>query len=163
MGRALGWDVRSYACSGATIDEILDEGQHADSPTAPVTDKVAGELPQIISATDSRFAVNRQPDLVLMSAGGNDAEFAEVVAGCVLPSDCTDRAGEFIHLANGVQGDLIRAYQRIDEAWPGVTIVAIPYPPYVGSEACADCHEAAYQQWQNSHHDLALQVATHPD
>jgi tetratricopeptide (TPR) repeat protein len=31
---------------------------------------------------------------------------------------------------------------------------------YVGSSACADCHETAYQQWQNSHHDLALQVAT---
>ena len=30
---------------------------------------------------------------------------------------------------------------------------------YLGSEACADCHETAYQQWQNSHHDLALQVA----
>lgn len=31
---------------------------------------------------------------------------------------------------------------------------------YVGSESCAECHEAAYQQWQNSHHDLALQVAS---
>ncbi len=31
---------------------------------------------------------------------------------------------------------------------------------YVGSAACADCHQAAYQLWQNSHHDLALQVAT---
>ncbi len=30
---------------------------------------------------------------------------------------------------------------------------------YVGSTTCADCHQAAYQQWQNSHHDLALQVA----
>lgn len=136
VGRALGWDVRSYACSGATIRQILDTGQHADSPTAPITDEVAGELPQVISATDSEFAVNRQPDLVLMSAGGNDAEFAEVVGGCVLPSDCTDRDGEFIGLAKSVQNDLVRAYGRIDEAWPGVTIVAIPYPPYVGSEAC---------------------------
>ncbi|MEM7285101.1 MAG: GDSL-type esterase/lipase family protein [Actinomycetota bacterium] len=136
VGRALGWDVRSYACSGATITQVLDEGQHADSPTAPITDEVAGELAQIISATDSRWAVNRQPDLVLMSAGGNDAEFAEVVGGCVLPSNCTDRAGEFIDLAKGVQNDLVRAYGEIDRHWPGVTIVAIPYPPYVGAEAC---------------------------
>ncbi len=31
---------------------------------------------------------------------------------------------------------------------------------YVGSDACADCHAAAYQQWRNSHHDLALQTAS---
>lgn len=144
VGKALGWDVRSYACSGATIDNVVDRGQHPDPAT---TSRVAGSLPQVVSATDSAFAVNRAPDVVLMSAGGNDAEFAEVVAGCVLPSNCTDRAGEFIDLADMVQADLVRAYERIDQAWPGVPIVAIPYPPYVGSEACEgslDRIEAAF-------------------
>lgn len=46
----------------------------------------------------------------------------------------------------------------------GTSTVAEPAPApgasYIGSTACADCHTAAYQQWQNSHHDLALQVAT---
>ena len=43
---------------------------------------------------------------------------------------------------------------------------AAPFPEpaldarYVGSSACADCHQQAYQQWRNSHHDLALQVAS---
>lgn len=31
---------------------------------------------------------------------------------------------------------------------------------YIGSAACADCHQTAYQQWRNSHHDLALQIAS---
>lgn len=31
---------------------------------------------------------------------------------------------------------------------------------YVGSEACATCHEAAYAAWRGSHHDLALQMAS---
>ncbi len=31
---------------------------------------------------------------------------------------------------------------------------------YVGSERCKDCHTEAYQQWHNSHHDLAMQTAT---
>jgi Flp pilus assembly protein TadD len=31
---------------------------------------------------------------------------------------------------------------------------------YVGASACATCHKAAYQAWQGSHHDLAMQVAT---
>jgi predicted CXXCH cytochrome family protein len=30
---------------------------------------------------------------------------------------------------------------------------------FVGSAACASCHEEEYRAWQNSHHDLAMQVA----
>ncbi len=35
-------------------------------------------------------------------------------------------------------------------------------PTYVGTRACASCHEEAHQDWLGSHHDLAMQVAT-PD
>ncbi|MGI9287418.1 MAG: multiheme c-type cytochrome, partial [Pseudomonadales bacterium] len=31
---------------------------------------------------------------------------------------------------------------------------------YVSSSACKECHADAYQQWRNSHHDLAMQAAT---
>jgi tetratricopeptide (TPR) repeat protein len=30
---------------------------------------------------------------------------------------------------------------------------------YVGRDACTSCHEAAYQDWVGSHHDLAMDVA----
>lgn len=36
-----------------------------------------------------------------------------------------------------------------------------PAPPaYVGSAACARCHEEANESWRGSHHDLAMQEAT---
>ena len=31
---------------------------------------------------------------------------------------------------------------------------------YVGTERCAGCHEAAYEAWSDSHHDLAMQAPT---
>lgn len=31
---------------------------------------------------------------------------------------------------------------------------------YINDQTCASCHQAEYQQWQNSHHALAMQVAT---
>jgi len=31
---------------------------------------------------------------------------------------------------------------------------------FVGSENCKSCHEAAYDKWKGSHHDLAMAVAT---
>ena len=30
---------------------------------------------------------------------------------------------------------------------------------FVGKEACKECHEAAYKEWEGSHHDLAMDVA----
>ena len=30
---------------------------------------------------------------------------------------------------------------------------------FIGSEACAGCHQEAYRNWQGSHHDLAMQPA----
>ena len=35
-------------------------------------------------------------------------------------------------------------------------------PSYVGSQACKDCHQAEFEAWQGSHHDLAMAHAT-PD
>ena len=36
---------------------------------------------------------------------------------------------------------------------------AVPGPAFVGSDACRDCHATQYADWQDSHHDLAMQVA----
>jgi len=33
-------------------------------------------------------------------------------------------------------------------------------PSFIGSKACADCHKPVYEKWQNSHHDLAMALAT---
>lgn len=33
-------------------------------------------------------------------------------------------------------------------------------PGYIGSERCASCHQAAYENWQQSHHKQAMQPAT---
>ena len=32
-------------------------------------------------------------------------------------------------------------------------------PEFVGSQTCAGCHAGEYADWQDSHHDLAMQVA----
>lgn len=31
---------------------------------------------------------------------------------------------------------------------------------FIGSKQCADCHKKEFEQWQGSHHDLAMQKAT---
>lgn len=36
----------------------------------------------------------------------------------------------------------------------------LPAPHYVGGQHCRDCHSEAFNHWQGSHHDLAMQEAT---
>lgn len=38
--------------------------------------------------------------------------------------------------------------------------LSIASPSYVGEQACKNCHSSQVQQWQGSHHDLAMQLAT---
>jgi tetratricopeptide (TPR) repeat protein len=39
------------------------------------------------------------------------------------------------------------------------TGAVLPEATFVGSQKCKDCHQKAYDQWQNSHHDRAMDVA----
>lgn len=34
------------------------------------------------------------------------------------------------------------------------------HPGFAGSESCKDCHATEYENWQGSHHDLAMQLPT---
>jgi hypothetical protein len=38
--------------------------------------------------------------------------------------------------------------------------VAVEPPAYVGRAKCIECHQQAWEKWQGSDHDLAMDVAT---
>lgn len=43
---------------------------------------------------------------------------------------------------------------------PSKPAAALSAPLYVGKDACTTCHQQETQDWQGSHHDLAMQVAS---
>ena len=43
---------------------------------------------------------------------------------------------------------------------PTDQLAATEAPTFVGSDACAACHQTQFAAWQDSHHDLAMQPAT---
>ncbi len=53
-------------------------------------------------------------------------------------------------------GLLLAAVSACQQAPPG----GEPSPGFVGSGACATCHESEFDRWQASHHALAMQPAT---
>jgi hypothetical protein len=63
--------------------------------------------------------------------------------------------------------DLMASYQKTLEqrGLAGLDIRPLPHPSgntFVGSETCADCHEAEYEIWKNSPHAHATESLVHP-
>lgn len=65
-----------------------------------------------------------------------------------------------IALAALVFSPLSAAYTSADELAPKALESATGGASYVGSQACADCHQQQYQDWQGSHHERAMDHAT---
>ena len=44
-------------------------------------------------------------------------------------------------------------------AWILLPTIGLAAPEYAGGESCLSCHQQAYEAWQGSHHQLAMQEA----
>jgi len=79
-----------------------------------------------------------QVDLVLLSIGGNDARFGEVVAGCLLPGSCAERREVWLDGLDALGLELQAGYERLREAFGdgSVPIVVMPYPIVMTETSC---------------------------
>jgi len=73
-------------------------------------------------------------------------------------TDCAQ--GPLRHIACTLVALLLAACNGGDRGGDALPAPDVAAPlTYLGSAACADCHEAAYSAWRGSHHALAMQVA----
>ncbi len=82
VGNALGMQTKNYACSGATAGDLFTT-QHLNGPNNPAQIKQAFQ--------------NGKPDLITITAGANDAHWADFIKACYA-SNCATSANT--HLAN---------------------------------------------------------------
>ncbi len=118
------------ACSGAITDDVIARGQYTHSP-----DGVAGASRQLdgLEAAD--------PDLVLISIGGNDAGFGEIGVDCALPGlpDCRRAAAFWLRrLDAAVYPRLVRTYRAVRRAAGDAPVFAFTYPNPLGPRYCHD-------------------------
>jgi lysophospholipase L1-like esterase len=107
--------IQHIACSGATIENLLNTGQN-------------GELPQISQMTPNS-------KLVTVTIGGNDIGFASVLTYCLLhATTCesnynTDNSTNlYTVIDTDLEPDLVGAYQAMQQKAPDAKIVAVTYP-----------------------------------
>jgi len=139
-GERSGVAVKSFACSGATIDDVIDQPQHPDA-----VGPLAGEVPQFeaLSAWLDELGPDDEISYVLVSAGGNDAGFAELIRACVLPrASCDDDAiALFEARAAKVESDMGRLLAVLNDVMsttPTSTAATIVVNPYVDPLGPAD-------------------------
>jgi lysophospholipase L1-like esterase len=120
------------ACSGArTVDLDNDDRPRAlPDPLGPVP---GGEdqIQRLLASYADRVD---EVDVVLVSVGGNDVYFGNIVQACLLPQTCAvdDRTGPWLDNAREVEDTLVDTYTLLRETFgPDTAIVAVPYPQVV--------------------------------
>lgn len=148
LGQKYAAEYHSVACSGAVTDDIINGSTDYNGQVK--SKRVQGdysqdELDQIVSKhkpgyiNQLKFITQDKPNVVLLSIGGNDAYFANVVTTCVLTpagEPCFDSQSERIGLMNMVHGlhDRLReTYRSIKESSPGVRLYVMGYPQVVAT------------------------------
>lgn len=123
------------ACSGATAAEIHHEAQYPGEPGG-----TRGGLPQIanyegvvgdhgLPASDIR--------LIVVSIGGNDAGFGDVVTTCIAPGNCAKAGRHFLRRLPAARVEVDRAFAALNAVRNGVPVLVVPYPIPLSETHCA--------------------------
>ena len=120
-----------FACTGAVTTNINEngEGQY-------------GELPQAVNSQ-----INATNNLITISIGGNDAQFAWLLLYCLIHDHCNDlkpfdphsdlTLGDlFTVWAQVVKLNLLETFSELRAKAPNATIIAIDYPLVVSGNEC---------------------------
>jgi len=150
LGAKLSTSYDSIACSGAIKDDIFNTnaqyaGQVHDGTIAAQRDQV-----ELLRSLRPGYIMQRQfvqaykPETVILSIGGNDIGFGDIVASCVAAvrvptpfdlssthSTCFPAYEDRYELARSIQGkfnDLAATYQDIKDSSPATRIYVAGYP-----------------------------------
>jgi lysophospholipase L1-like esterase len=124
--------VTFLACSGARTYNVIASDGNPDA--RPQKGENHTQIDQV-----SRLGPSLHPQLVIVSIGGNDAGFATLGETCLAPGHCDSQETLFDKNLPSVERALVATYASIRRAFPGVPVVAIPYPqPIADNKRCGD-------------------------
>lgn len=133
--------VSFLACSGArTINVLPQPGPPHQCPPhepgpCPQSGESATQVDQVAALTSQ--LPHYKPKLVILSLGGNDAGFSQIGQACVAPGDCSQQQDLFLGNLRLVQSALLKTYQSVRNALPGIPVVVVPYPqPLYDTTSC---------------------------
>ena len=138
VAAAQGLELSFYGCSGAVATTggfAAEAADGADAAAALRRERDANSVYGQLLRWEEERGVDNEPELVLLSLGGNDAGFATIGAACFLPGSCDDAldAGASPALA-GVTDRVEITLTKTREVFPTAPIVVVAYPRMFGPD-----------------------------
>lgn len=177
IGATLNFDqYESVACSGAVIDDITNtngdyEGQVNDNLVVSKRDKnqiMDSFLPGYLAQHE--FIKFKKPNIITLSAGGNDIGFSDIISRCLDSDTCYQNYEDRRELVENINSQftrLIDLYTQVKNASdPSVKIYVLGYPQLVYPEGnCANNvpfnhDELIFVQLLISHLNSVIKTAT---
>lgn len=135
VAKKLGATLEDLACSGAVMDNLTSAGQYLGEN--PAAGRRPGDAPlSQLALYRVRYGSDPPPNLVLVSIGGNDINFSEIVQTCLSPGDCTVRGQAWLENLGGLTAPLAGLYRQLRTDF-GAAVVAVPYPVQVREQGCS--------------------------
>jgi hypothetical protein len=133
-------NVVFLACSGADAVNLYKDAQYVGEP--PKYPEVDGHKRGAHQLENFEWRAKGQQwnvDMVLLSIGGNDAGFGNLIKTCLAPGDCSDTqdywfSGLNTHVAPEVRDAYAAVRKRFQEE---AAVVVVPYPSPLGSVGCS--------------------------
>ncbi len=126
------------ACSGATAGPLRDGHLETEQPGE---NRIARQIrvykDRYRTAPDRAETDRVKVKFVLVSIGGNDAGFGNLIEACLTPGDCSRIGERWVSNFPVVQQRVEAAYSAVAATFPGVPIYAIPYPNPISANRCA--------------------------
>lgn len=132
--------VANRSCSGAVTADIRtghDPRTEPEQLEAPDGTDRAGDPEDLADL----IASHGYPRFVLVSIGGNDAQFSDIGVACALPGNCTDFLADATARLPAVGDEVARTLAEVrlavDDPSIEVPVIAVPYPmPLYEGEGC---------------------------
>lgn len=133
------------ACSGARTYNVRHDEPGAQTPEPR---RQAGEPGTQLDQYDDELATaGFDPELVVISIGGNDAGFSTIGKACAVPGSCdtTEMKGWFTDELPQVERELRSTFQQVRATFPDtpVAVTAYPDPIHLAEGATRPCDALA--------------------
>lgn len=158
------WSFRFLACSGARTVNIVDNAENAEPQYPKAKAGSPGSVAQI-----AQLAKVPDPEIVLLSVGGNDAGFASLATDCIT-GDCLDRKDDYLYtVAAVVEPALEQTFKQVKAVADAgvnpasdslkVAVFALTYPDPLGDDCATAGMSKNEVAWVRSEFLVALNNA----
>ena len=124
-GQQLPFDGALFlACSAAATFNVRSDPGARPAPRAQ-----PGEPgPQLAQYRALQERAPFDPELVVLTIGGNDAGFSTIGVMCLAPGNCDERADLWLDGLDQVERALSGTYDEVRRTFPDTPVVVVPYP-----------------------------------